>query len=169
MIWWSQAHSRLGGAVCSVLTSLFAHAAPVPACTFISAWQRRKGESDIWIGRPKKKAPAIHHSGESVGLSCYNTAPCNQSIEQWIDEHDSRQSSLLARPSFRQAAPLLRPAWRPETDGAQKAVRRQVAEKSFRRSGLGRKLWLRPSNPAMNHPQRQTCFYTSTRFKQQKK
>lgn len=53
MIWWSQAHSGLGGAVCSVLRSLFAHAAPVPACTFVSAWQRHKGESDIWFGSPK--------------------------------------------------------------------------------------------------------------------
>lgn len=129
MIWWSQAHSGLGGAVCSVLRSLFAHAAPVPACTFISAWQRRKGESDIWLESPKK-TPAIHHSGERVALSCNNTAPCDQSIHQWINEDDNGQSSL------RQAATLFWPTWSRETDGLQKPVRRQQAEKSFRRSGL---------------------------------
>lgn len=42
----------------------------------------------------QNKAPAIHHSGgEGVALSCSNTAPCNQSINQWIDKHDSPASS----------------------------------------------------------------------------
>lgn len=118
------------------------HAALARACTFISARQRRKGESDIWLESPKTHTPPIHsHSGESAGLSCGNTAACDQSIDRRIDGHDN------GRPQ--PAGPSIPPP-EGETDGPQEPVRRQQAEKVFQTLGFAmRKLWLHPSNGSL--------------------
>lgn len=103
MIWWSQAHSRLGGAVCSVLRSLFAHAALVlRQCQRVhSSLHDKDAKVSLTFGsRAQKRHLQFITQGRALVSPVTTLLPCNQSIDQWIDEHDNRQSSLPTRPSF---------------------------------------------------------------------
>lgn len=49
----------------------------------------------------KKRHLQFITQGRALVSRVTTPLPCNQSIDQWINEHDNAQSDLLARPSFK--------------------------------------------------------------------